>query len=76
MAVLSEGGPGLLGRLAAADLVDELCLTVGPTVLAGPAGRIAHGDDEIEPRRMVRDHVLADDEGFLFTRWSRATDDR
>lgn len=74
--VLSEGGPGLLGRLAAADLVDELCLTIGPTMLAGSAGRIAHGDDEIDPRTMTRDHVLADDEGFLFTRWSRATDDR
>jgi 5-amino-6-(5-phosphoribosylamino)uracil reductase len=74
--VLSEGGPGLLGRLTAADLVDELCLTIGPTMLAGSAGRIAHSDDEIDPRTMTREHVLADDEGFLFTRWSRATDAR
>ncbi|MCP2195376.1 Pyrimidine reductase, riboflavin biosynthesis [Williamsia deligens] len=74
--VLSEGGPGLLGRLAAADLVDELCLTIGPTMLAGGAGRIAHSDDEIDPRTMTRDHVLADDDGFLFTRWSRSGGER
>ncbi|MGZ8179807.1 pyrimidine reductase family protein [Williamsia sp. SKLECPSW1] len=74
--VLSEGGPGLLGRLTAADLVDELCLTIGPSLLAGSAGRIGHSDGDIDPRTMTRDHVLADDEGFLFTRWSRAAGDR
>lgn len=74
--VLSEGGPGLLGRLAVADLVDELCLTIGPTVLAGGAGRIAQSDTEIDPRTMTREHILADDEGFLFTRWSRTAADR
>jgi len=41
--VLTEGGPHLLGQLASAGLLDELCLTVSP-VLAGPgAGRIAAG---------------------------------
>ena len=34
--VLCEGGPHLLGQLAAEGLLDELCLTVTP-VLAGPA---------------------------------------
>ncbi|MGH9068223.1 MAG: dihydrofolate reductase family protein [Acidimicrobiales bacterium] len=34
--VLSEGGPSLLGHLAAEGLVDELFLTVSP-VLAGRA---------------------------------------
>ena len=33
--VLCEGGPRLLGQLAAEGLLDELCLTVTP-VLAGP----------------------------------------
>src|SRR5690606_15179555 len=37
--ILCEGGPHLLGALTAADLVDEMCLTLSP-VLAGPgAGR-------------------------------------
>ena len=42
--LLCEGGPHLLGALTAADLVDELCLTVSP-LLAGPGpGRITAGD--------------------------------
>lgn len=38
-----EGGPSLLGALLAADAVDELCLTISPTLEAGEAGRLAHG---------------------------------
>jgi riboflavin biosynthesis pyrimidine reductase len=34
--VLTEGGPGLLTDLLAAGLVDELCLTVSPTVVGDP----------------------------------------
>ncbi|MBU4466430.1 MAG: pyrimidine reductase family protein [Actinobacteria bacterium] len=41
--VLGEGGPSLFGSLLAADLVDELCLTVSPTLEAGDGPRIAHG---------------------------------
>lgn len=36
--LLTEGGPRLLGELAASGLLDELCLTVSP-VLAGGTGR-------------------------------------
>ncbi|HEX2498047.1 MAG TPA: dihydrofolate reductase family protein [Actinomycetes bacterium] len=36
--ILCEGGPRLLGAIAAAGLLDELCLTVSPT-LAGPDER-------------------------------------
>ncbi|MCX6470911.1 MAG: pyrimidine reductase family protein [Corynebacteriales bacterium] len=68
--VLCEGGPGLLAALFADDLVDELCLTTGPTLIGGDAGRITHGDTG-GTRRLRRAHVLADDEGFLFTRWVR-----
>src|ERR1700743_590057 len=35
--VLCEGGPHLLGDLAAAGLLDELCLSLSP-ILAGPGG--------------------------------------
>jgi 5-amino-6-(5-phosphoribosylamino)uracil reductase len=41
--VCCEGGPTLFGDLIAADLVDELCLSVAPLLTAGDAGRIAHG---------------------------------
>lgn len=37
----SEGGPTLFGAFLAADAVDELCLTLSPSLEAGPAGRIA-----------------------------------
>lgn len=48
--LLSEGGPYLLGTLTAADVVDEMCLTIAP-LLAGPgAGRITAG-----PQASVRD---------------------
>lgn len=43
--VLAEGGPSLLGQLAAADLVDELCLTLSPSLVAGESARIVHGPD-------------------------------
>ena len=69
--VLCEGGPGLLANLFAADLVDELCVTVGPTVVGGSSGRITHGSDGAPTRRLRRAHVLADDEGYLFTKWVR-----
>ena len=36
--ILCEGGPQLLGSIAAAGLLDELCLTLSPT-LAGPDER-------------------------------------
>ena len=42
--ILCEGGPSLFGSLLAADVVDELCVTVEPTLEAGDARRIAHGD--------------------------------
>jgi riboflavin biosynthesis pyrimidine reductase len=66
--VLCEGGPHLLGDLAVSGLLDELSLSVSPT-LAGPgAGRIIAGP--LGPARpMALKHVLADDDGFLFCRY-------
>lgn len=67
--VLCEGGPHLLGSLQAAGVLDELCLSVSPT-LAGPgAGRITAGVP-VAPQRMRLVHVLTDDE-LLFTRYAR-----
>jgi riboflavin biosynthesis pyrimidine reductase len=68
--ILCEGGPQLFGGLTAADLVDEICLTLSP-VLAGPgAGRITAGPTT--PARQVSlGHVLAA-EGMLLLRYARA----
>jgi riboflavin biosynthesis pyrimidine reductase len=66
--VLCEGGPRLLGDLAAAGLLSELCLSVGPT-LAGPgAGRVIAGQP-LPARPMTLEHVLAAEDGFLFLRY-------
>ncbi|GAA1389121.1 pyrimidine reductase family protein [Catellatospora chokoriensis] len=67
--ILCEGGPHLLGSLVAADLVDELCLTVSPT-LAGPGSvRIVAGPPAA-PHRMTPAHVLTDGT-HLFLRHTR-----
>jgi riboflavin biosynthesis pyrimidine reductase len=67
--VQAEGGPTLNGLLAAADLVDELNLTISPQVTGGDGPRAVVGAPEL-PRRMHLAHVL-EDEGFLFTRYLR-----
>jgi riboflavin biosynthesis pyrimidine reductase len=71
--VLTEGGPRLLAQLAAAGLLDELCLTTGP-LLAGPgAGRIVSGDPfPAGPQPLTLAHVL-EDGGFLLCRYTRKT---
>lgn len=67
--LLCEGGPQLFGTLTAADLVDEVCLTVSP-LLAGPgAGRITAGPAS-PPRGLSLRHVLTA-EGVLLLRYGR-----
>ena len=74
--LLSEGGPRLLGQLAAADRIDDLCLTVRPILVAGDAARIVNGAPLSVARPLRLAHVL-EDEGFLFTRYVRVpTPDR
>ena len=66
-----EGGPHLLAQVAAAGLLDELTLTVSPT-LAGPgAGRIVAGP-AFAADRMTLTQVLAED-GYLFCRYLTAS---
>lgn len=67
--VLCEGGPHLFGALIAADLVDEVCLTVSPRLAGGGAGRIAAGP-AAPPREMSLAGILAD-EAMLFLRYAR-----
>ncbi|MEV8096238.1 dihydrofolate reductase family protein [Kitasatospora sp. NPDC085879] len=70
---LTEGGPRLLGGLAAAGLLDELCLSLAPLLTSGDAPRIAHGApvEGLRPMRLVS---LIEEGGFLFTRYVRAED--
>ena len=57
----SEGGANLFGSLLAAGLVDELRLTISPTLVSGAAGRIATGAD-IDPARLELKSVVAESE--------------
>lgn len=70
--VLCEGGPALNGALAAADLIDEICLTVAPLLVAGESARLVHGPALDDPTAFVPRRVLEED-GFLFLRYTRAT---
>jgi riboflavin biosynthesis pyrimidine reductase len=67
--VLCEGGPHLLGALTAADLVDEVCLTVAPMLAGAGAGRITAGATS-PVRGLTLASVLADD-GTLLLRYAR-----
>jgi riboflavin biosynthesis pyrimidine reductase len=75
--ILIEGGPHLLGQIAAAGLLDELCLTVSPLLAGGRAGRIlaggiTGGDDIPEAQAgLSLAHVLQDS-GFLLCRYVRS----
>ena len=66
-AVLAEGGPTLNAQLAAADLIDELCLTVSPHLVGGDARRILAGPPLPAPRPL-RPVSVCEQDGFLFLR--------
>lgn len=68
--ILCEGGPHVFGELTAADLVDEVCLTVAPLLAGAGAGRITAGPASTL-RRMRLEHALLVD-GTLFLRYLRA----
>jgi riboflavin biosynthesis pyrimidine reductase len=66
--VLAEGGPSLNGQLAAAGLLDELCLTLSPLLAGGGAKRILAGPDLVAgPGWVLRS--LCEQDGFLFLRY-------
>jgi riboflavin biosynthesis pyrimidine reductase len=66
--LLCEGGPILLAQVAAAGLLDELCLTLSPVLLAGDAARILNGAPLPEPGRYELAHVLTGAD-YLFLRY-------
>jgi riboflavin biosynthesis pyrimidine reductase len=69
--VLCEGGPSTIGQLVADDLLDELCLTIAPVLVAGDGPRIAHGAAPVPDRGLSLARVLAADD-LLFVRYLRA----
>jgi len=68
--VQAEGGATLNGLLAAADVIDELNLSISPQMNGGAGPRLTSGAPALS-HRMELAHVLEDD-SFLFTRYLRS----
>jgi riboflavin biosynthesis pyrimidine reductase len=66
--VLAEGGPSLNGALAAAGVLDELCLTLAPRLVSGEAKRILTGPPLLSPPELVL-RSLCEEDGYLFLRY-------
>lgn len=64
-----EGGPRLNAALAEADLIDELNLTLSPSIVGGSSARIVDGAAAV-PHRFILDQVVQEDD-FLFLRYVR-----
>ena len=66
--VLCEGGPHVLRALTASGRLDELCLTIAPTLVAGEHSRITAGSavsSELLPR------LLIESQGTILGAWTR-----
>ena len=75
--VHAEGGPTLLGEIAALDLLDELLLTVSPMLAGGgyadgsPVPRILAGSVLDGAPAALRLHHVLEDDGSLFLSYRR-----
>lgn len=67
--ILCEGGPTLHGDLVSHDLVDEVCLTIAPTLASGDAPRIAHSRRAVTHGMKLGHAIPVGD--VLLTRWVR-----
>jgi riboflavin-specific deaminase-like protein len=65
--VLVEGGPTLNAQLAAAGLIDELCLTLSPRLVAGTGPRVLAGPELNDALALDVRHIMEED-GFFFLR--------
>lgn len=63
--LLCEGGPRLFADLLAAGLVDELCLTLAPVLLAGAAAKITNGPSLQAPEGATLLSALEEDSNLL-----------
>lgn len=68
--VLVEGGPTINAELAARHELDELCVTVAPTLVAGPSHRILAGP-VLDPPTGVQLTSVVTADGYLFLRYCR-----
>ncbi|MUN55618.1 pyrimidine reductase family protein [Kocuria koreensis] len=59
-----EGGPRVFGSFLEAGVVDELCLTMAPKLLAGRAGRISASESSV-PTHMDLASVLRSEDELL-----------
>ncbi len=67
--LLCEGGPTLLAMVAADGVLDELCLTIAPTLVAGPSRRILDGPLLDPAPKMALTQLLQDDDDLLYARY-------
>ncbi|MEZ5245069.1 MAG: dihydrofolate reductase family protein [Acidimicrobiales bacterium] len=68
--VLAEGGPSFNGLLHRAEVIDEMCLSLAPTIAGGESERIvANGPDLTVSMHLDR---LLEEDGTLFARYVRA----
>ena len=68
--VLCEGGPALLRGVVAAGLLDELCLTTSPLLVAGTGPRALVGDALVEELDLASLLLADDGGGTLLGRWT------
>lgn len=67
-----EGGPGLLGRLIASELLDELCLTTSPMTIGDGSPTLLGGVHLAGPARWSLATLHVEDDN-LFSRYRRST---
>lgn len=68
--VILEGGPTLNGDFAAADLIDEMQLSISPLMVGGGGGRIVGGQAPQVPLRFRPRRIFTGD-GLLFVSYVR-----
>ncbi len=69
--IVCEGGPNLLGEIAAQGLLDEADISIAPLIVAG--GQVVTGSGLDNPDRYRLAHVI-EHEGFLFNRYISISD--
>jgi riboflavin biosynthesis pyrimidine reductase len=69
--VVCEGGPTLNGQLVATGAVDEVCMSIAPTIVGGPSHRMAVGAPPVDGPGHDLASLLTED-GLLFGRWVRS----
>jgi riboflavin biosynthesis pyrimidine reductase len=69
--VLAEGGPTLNGELARAGILDEVCVTLAPSLASGDAKRLLAGStlDQLERLHLV---TICEEDDYLFLRYRPA----